>query len=298
MAVCPKCGYKLKLTDWRPECPKCGVNLVYYGMEDRLRDEADKAEREHALFQPKVDRMKAALIGSGVSKVRLGLCIAPILAMLLPMGKVSINLPYYTKSFTVNLISVIKIFSDYFDFNRLTKIIGTTAFKSEGLYYAIALFSFALVLVISIINILFQLLACSPKGLPRNFITAGVGIADVLVCGFSYYKLCTSLAAEFPTAVTGTISWGLIGLLLTFVALIVINVIYKKKKIQVKYTDVSELLLPYAQRPSVIEKKKKAAAAAAAGAAENEGNGEEAQTPADDNTAAPETTDSAGTTQA
>ena len=25
MANCPKCNYKLRLRDWRPECPKCGV---------------------------------------------------------------------------------------------------------------------------------------------------------------------------------------------------------------------------------------------------------------------------------
>ena len=40
---CPKCNYKFKPTDWRPECPKCGVNVLYYGVEDRLRAEADKA---------------------------------------------------------------------------------------------------------------------------------------------------------------------------------------------------------------------------------------------------------------
>ena len=32
---CPKCNYKFKPTDWRPECPQCGVNVLYYGVEDR-----------------------------------------------------------------------------------------------------------------------------------------------------------------------------------------------------------------------------------------------------------------------
>ena len=44
MAVCPKCGYKLKLTDWKPNCPKCGINLNYYGLEEKLQEEADVAE--------------------------------------------------------------------------------------------------------------------------------------------------------------------------------------------------------------------------------------------------------------
>jgi len=60
MAKCPKCGRKLTLFDWKPNCPNCGVNLVYYGMEERLLDEADKAEAEHARLQKRIDRLKAA----------------------------------------------------------------------------------------------------------------------------------------------------------------------------------------------------------------------------------------------
>lgn len=30
MAKCPNCGQNLRLTQWRPECPACGVNMVYY----------------------------------------------------------------------------------------------------------------------------------------------------------------------------------------------------------------------------------------------------------------------------
>ena len=56
MANCPKCGAHLKLTDWRPTCPHCGINLIYYGMEERLLEDADKAESEHAVFQKNNDQ--------------------------------------------------------------------------------------------------------------------------------------------------------------------------------------------------------------------------------------------------
>ena len=46
MAVCPKCGYKLKLTDWKPNCPKCGINLNYYGLEVY-----DHCEMEELVFE-------------------------------------------------------------------------------------------------------------------------------------------------------------------------------------------------------------------------------------------------------
>ena len=48
MAKCPKCGRKLTLFDWKPNCPDCGVNLVYYGMEERLLAEADAVFSEFA----------------------------------------------------------------------------------------------------------------------------------------------------------------------------------------------------------------------------------------------------------
>ena len=36
MATCPKCGKKLRLYHWRPECPACGVNMIYFASNERL----------------------------------------------------------------------------------------------------------------------------------------------------------------------------------------------------------------------------------------------------------------------
>ena len=75
MATCPNCGHKLKLTDWKPNCPKCGVNLVYYNMDERLQEEADIAELDHVRVQKKIDRLKASFVGSKLAAVRLALLI-------------------------------------------------------------------------------------------------------------------------------------------------------------------------------------------------------------------------------
>ena len=85
MAVCPQCGRKLHLYDWRPECPGCGVNLNYYDANERLLDEAEKAEKEHARFQPRVDRAKAAFAGSGWAIARIPLTLLPAGALFLPL---------------------------------------------------------------------------------------------------------------------------------------------------------------------------------------------------------------------
>ena len=53
MANCPRCGSHLRITDWKPECPECGVNLNYYKANERLLDESEKAEAELAKYKAK-----------------------------------------------------------------------------------------------------------------------------------------------------------------------------------------------------------------------------------------------------
>ena len=73
----------------------------------------------------------------------------------------------------------------------------------------------------------------------------------------SYAMMVKTLAAELPGIFSGTVApWAYIVVMLLFAAMIAVNVIYKKKNIPVKYKDVSELLLPYHERPSVIAKEK------------------------------------------
>ena len=85
MAECPNCGRHLRLVDWRPVCPGCGVNLNYYDANNILLDESEKAEIEHAHFQPKVDRAKAAYAGSAMAILRIVFTLLPVGALFLPL---------------------------------------------------------------------------------------------------------------------------------------------------------------------------------------------------------------------
>ncbi|MCH5197678.1 MAG: hypothetical protein J1E34_02120 [Oscillospiraceae bacterium] len=85
MAKCANCGYALKFTDWKPECPKCGVNLNYFKANEILLAESEKAEAEHAKFQPKVDRAKAAYAGSIFAILRIIFTLLPIAGLFLPL---------------------------------------------------------------------------------------------------------------------------------------------------------------------------------------------------------------------
>ena len=89
MATCPNCGKKLRLYQWRPDCPSCGVNMVYFKSNERLLDESEKTEIEHARFQPKVDRAKAAFFGSPWAIARIVLTLLPVPCLLaLPLCEI------------------------------------------------------------------------------------------------------------------------------------------------------------------------------------------------------------------
>ena len=59
MANCPKCGKKIALTSIKPTCPSCGVNLLYYKIEERL----EKQKASYSDYAPQeVPKLESAVI--------------------------------------------------------------------------------------------------------------------------------------------------------------------------------------------------------------------------------------------
>lgn len=247
MANCPHCNYKLSLVDLSVECPVCGVNIPYYNMDETLKREADKAEYEHAKTQPRFDRLKAATIGSTVAKVRIGICLLPLLATLLPLGKEIITLPYSVTNTTVNIISIVKAFTNL-DTGFLFSMIGYDKVGTAFIGYAIGLVFFALAAVAALLNLIFLIMSCGKKGIQRNVGTAVAGIVCTVIAGVGFVLYTSTLKSVAPEIFQGSLGFGGIGIIAAFAAEIAINLIYKKKGIQVKYTDVSQYLIAYDER--------------------------------------------------
>ena len=53
---CPKCGRKLSLFYIKPECPDCGCDINYYDYENRLEQDAIKAEAEFRWVEEKLNK--------------------------------------------------------------------------------------------------------------------------------------------------------------------------------------------------------------------------------------------------
>ena len=172
MAKCPKCGHKLHLYDWRPECPNCHVNLVYYDSNEKLLAESEKAEIEHAKFQPKIDRAKTATIGSKEGIIRMILFLLPIAALFLPVFKIAVS----GKAKSYNAIDIYNAFSSL-DIAGILKNISPVV---------IAVLLVAIPAVCCIVFTIMQIASCSKKGLKRNIVLSCISIFLVLASIVSF----------------------------------------------------------------------------------------------------------------
>lgn len=222
MASCPHCGRKLRMADWRPECPGCGTNLNYYDSNQRLLDESEKAEIEHALFQPRIDRAKAAYAGSRWAILRIVLTLLPVGALFLPLLKSA-------GGESVNVIGV---------YNAISAVgIGEVikgAFGSAMYLAAALLLVSAAMILISIILITMSL---GKHGKIRVLITYGFMLAcaagSVVAAALGGRQPVDVFEGDPATTVPGVGAYLYAAL---FLVLFLYNIFLLKKGIPVKHT--------------------------------------------------------------
>ncbi|MBE6821028.1 MAG: hypothetical protein E7516_08245 [Ruminococcaceae bacterium] len=255
MAKCPKCGRKLTLFDWKPNCPDCGVNLVYYGMEERLMDEADHAEAEHARLQKRIDRLKASFVGSKLAIVRIVLSVLPIAALLLPLASISFNGPYIEATTTsINAIEIYNLVSSL-DFDALFTMIGSGVVGSSFIGYAGALVGILLSLVFVILSLVLLTLACSPKGCVRNLIMNSLAIVAAVVSIVMFTQFANGITAVFPDFVTdASIGFGIFVYIGMLALLLGLNIYLTINKIEVKYKQCYVGGIPAEEYFELVEK--------------------------------------------
>lgn len=254
MAKCPKCGRKLTLFDWKPNCPGCGVNLVYYGMEERLLDEADAAEAEHARLQKRIDRLKASFIGSKLTIARIVLSILPIATLLLPLCSVTYSGPFIenvTKN--IGLIELINIITSL-DIDALLTMTGSGIVGTSFIGYAGALVCLLLSVVFIIVSLLMLMLACSPKGNPRNITLNIITIVIAAASPVFFNIFANNISAVFPDFISAKISFGIFVYIAALALLLAINIIIAVKGVEVKYKQCFVGGIPAEEYFELVEK--------------------------------------------
>ncbi len=235
MANCPKCGHKLTFFDWRPNCPKCGVNLVYYGLDEKLMDEADSAELEHAHLQKKIDRLKASFVGSPLAIARIFLSLLPIGALMLPLASVTFSGPMIeqtTKS--INAVEIYNLASSL-DFGALFTMMGSKLVGSAFTSYFIALVGILLSLVFIIVGLFALTSACGPHGKGRNIVNNCISIVTAIVSVIFFSRFATQINGVFPEFVSGKLGIGVIVYFVSLALLLGINILIASKGDYVKY---------------------------------------------------------------
>lgn len=235
MANCPKCGHKLTLLDWRPNCPKCGVNIVYFGKDEKLMNEADSAELEHAHLQKRIDRLKASFVGSPLTIARIFLSLLPIGALMLPLASVSFSGPMIeqtTKS--INAIEIYNLVSSL-DFGALFTMMGSKLVGSAFTSYFVALVGILLSLVFVLVGLFALTTACGPHGKGRNIANNCISIVTAIVSVIFFGRFASQINGVFPEFISGKLGIGVIVYFVALALLLGINIIIAQKGDFVKY---------------------------------------------------------------
>lgn len=221
MAVCPKCGTKLRLWQWRPECPACGVNVIYYNANDRLLAETEQAEIEHAKSQPRIDRAKAAFFGSVPAVVRLVLSVLPIGALFLPLGRL-ISQEYVE---TVNAMSVF----GYLKERGAAALSGALRGELLGLSLGLLLLSAVMILVCVI---------CLPMSLGRHGKARNLILNLVMLGSAVGAAACFAAGGGgfFPAFNGARLSYGAFVYLALLAAILLYNLVLAKKGLRIRRT--------------------------------------------------------------
>lgn len=244
MADCPKCGKKLKLTDLKPTCPHCGVNLLYYKIEERLEVDAINAELEHAKTQKKIDRAKASMVGSALTIVRIVLLVVALGMFFLPLAKMHITGPYFDNNITINAIEVYNRVSAM-DFDGLFVLFNSPVLGKSLILFAASVVTVALAAVCALLELILSFLSCSPKGFARNVILSVLGIVSTVASIVTFSMFIGNIKAALPQVVDGSISFGAYLAIVGFVLVLAINIVIKIKGVNVKYKQSYVDSVPY-----------------------------------------------------
>lgn len=219
MAKCPNCGRKLHIYDWRPECPGCHVNLVYYNSNENLLAESERAEIEHAKHQPSIDRAKAAFFGSAPAIVRIVLSLLPVAALFLPIC----ILEKAGGSTNVNAISIYNFISKA-DINSLL----------NGSLFSISVILLLLSVVMILVCLICLVMSLGPHGKQRNLILNLIMLVSASVSALLF--AFSNISAALPEYTNGKLGIGAFLYIFLIIVILVYNLILAKKGLKIKHT--------------------------------------------------------------
>ena len=244
MSVCPKCGRKLKITNLKPTCPDCGVNLLYYKHEESLEVDSINAEIEHAKTQQRIDRAKASIFGSPLMIVRMVVLVLAVGLFFLPLATVHTVGPYFEHRTTINPIVVYNTISAM-DFDGFFGLIGSSVFGTSMIYFLVSALTLVVSLLCALLSLVFCFLSLSPHGFSRDITLSIVGIVSTVISIVTFTLFSNSISALLPGLIDSSVGFGAYLVIVGFLLVLAMDIIVHVKKVQAKYSESYVNFIPY-----------------------------------------------------
>lgn len=223
MADCPKCGKKIPVYQMSPYCKGCGVHLMFASFEGQFQKDRRIAEMSMAFFRYNMEKLKASYVSARSLKLRIFASLMPLIALLIPLGSLSVSTPVYSSSLSFNVIGLIvgPLFTNGL-FGRLDAFSGGPVFGAVAgelkmlilIYLIMAVPAVVILLLellsftgnkkVSILMIIFSVTgavgAVLTKVLTTGLVTAAAETGSVVTASFNLMFILAALLFAFPIA--------------------------------------------------------------------------------------------------
>lgn len=189
--------------------------------------EADIAEVQYYHFQKKIDRLKAAFVGSKLAIIRIFTSLLPVAGIFLTLVKANVSEPMKPFDGNVSMLTLVNNI-DAFTSDAIPSLLSGE-YRTSAMFLVASLILFVVSLLALLLHFILLTLACSPKGKIRNV------ILDVIILLSSFGSAAAFILMPEFDVVKGSLGIG--GYLYLFLQLlnVVFDFIVLKKGIPVHH---------------------------------------------------------------
>lgn len=231
MAKCPKCNRKLHIWNIKAECPDCGVNIANYDWENRLEQDAIEAEIAFAKLRETLNKFRYSFIGTKLRIARIPISVLPLFSFLLPLGTLSVALPFVEEKFTLNAISIVMNILN-FDILGIFKAPSSAIIGDGALMFVLSLLLVVLSALSLLVSLVFLMLNFKKFNSLGLCITNLVASIMMFASAYCFNSLSDILASgTLADAVSCAPSWGVFVSGALFLASSITNFIVSRQKV-------------------------------------------------------------------
>ncbi len=240
MAKCPHCQYKLKPWNVKAECPECGVNMVNYQWEERLEEDSVKADKAFRTLHVNVAKMKYSFAGTKLRIARIPISVIPLFSFLLPLANISLTLPFYESSESMNIISIV-INVMNFNFGGIPAYLTSDLTGDAALMFLLSIVLVAVSALSLIVTLAFFILNFMKFKSRGMFVCNLFGAGGMIGSAICFNRFCDMMAGSTITAFSGSVGFGVFVGAALFLIAAGFNLAVSFKNVDVDFDEIARV---------------------------------------------------------